>query len=334
MPESPRDRAPRIVTLGEIVVEIMAAERGQSLAEPGALTGPYPSGAPAIFIDQVARIGIDCALIACVGDDDFGMLNRRRLAADGVDIRHIRVLADETTGTAFVTYRRDGERDFIYHIRRAACARIEPDQINADVLAGCTLIHIMGTSLFSPNLIQAAQKAVKLVKNAGGRVSFDPNIRKEMLDLPKVRAALRAILGQTDILIPSDGELTQLTRADDEAGAVAEILAMGVREIVIKKAARGCRYYDTDTTFDVPAFAVTEIDPTGAGDCFGATYVALRENGWTMRDALRYANAAGACAVSRQGPMEGTATIAELEAFMARHGGAGTAENDPTAKHG
>jgi hypothetical protein len=47
----------RIMTIGEILVEIMATERGQSFRAPGTLVGPFPSGAPAIFIDQVGRLG-------------------------------------------------------------------------------------------------------------------------------------------------------------------------------------------------------------------------------------------------------------------------------------
>jgi tagatose kinase len=60
-----------LVTLGEILIEILATELGQSFRSTGTLTGPYPSGAPAIFIDQVAKLGNPCGMIGRVGDD-FG----------------------------------------------------------------------------------------------------------------------------------------------------------------------------------------------------------------------------------------------------------------------
>ena len=69
----------KIMTMGEILVEIMAAQRGQTFREPGSLRGPYASGAPAIFIDQVARLGHPAGIIGCVGDDEFGLLNIERL---------------------------------------------------------------------------------------------------------------------------------------------------------------------------------------------------------------------------------------------------------------
>src|SRR6218665_835571 len=75
----------KIMTMGEILVEIMATRRGQSLRAPRSRAGPYASGAPAIFIDQVARLGHPAAIIGCVGDDDFGWLNIERLQRDGVD---------------------------------------------------------------------------------------------------------------------------------------------------------------------------------------------------------------------------------------------------------
>ena len=60
------------VTIGEILAEIMAPDRGFGFLEPTALIGPFPSGAPAIFIDQCARMGGQAGIIASVGDDDFG----------------------------------------------------------------------------------------------------------------------------------------------------------------------------------------------------------------------------------------------------------------------
>ena len=92
----------KVFTIGEILVEIMASKIGQPFDQPGIWNGPYPSGAPAIFIDQVTRLGVPCGIISCVGNDGFGDINIHRLAADGVDIRGISVLPLEATGSAFV----------------------------------------------------------------------------------------------------------------------------------------------------------------------------------------------------------------------------------------
>lgn len=306
----------KIFTLGEILVEIMATEIGQSFRRPGTLIGPYASGAPAIFIDQVAKLGQAAGMIGCVGEDDFGRLNIERLQRDGVDTRHIHTLKQAVTGSAFVTYHADGERDFIFNITNSASAQLAATHVTEEALRDCTHFHVMGSSLFSFRIIDAMKKAIDLVKAKGGTVSFDPNIRKEMLRIPEMREALTYILEFTDIFLPSGHEVSLLTEAASEAEAVAELLAMGVREVVIKRGAHGSTYFDAQQRIDAPAYAVQELDPTGAGDCFGATYVTSRLRGLDVGQSLAYANAAGALGVTRKGPMEGTASYAELDDFM------------------
>jgi len=306
----------KIMTLGEILVEIMATEIGQSFRKPGRLIGPYPSGAPAIFIDQVAKLGHPCSIIGCVGDDDFGYLNIERLRADGVDTSTIEILKTAVTGSAFVTYRENGDRDFIFNITNSASAQLNANLVNEAVLKDCSHFHVMGSSLFSSPIIDAMKKAVAIVKAQGGTISFDPNVRKEMLKIPEMREALSYVLERCDVFLPSDQEMTLLVDAETEALAAKKLLALGITEIVVKHGAHGCTYYDADDRIHVPALSVDEIDPTGAGDCFGATYVTCRKLGKEPVQALNYAIASGANAVTRKGPMEGTSDFKELDALL------------------
>lgn len=306
-----------IMTMGEILVEIMASRKGQSLRTAGTLQGPYASGAPAIFIDQVARLGQPASIIGCVGDDDFGWLNIERLRRDGVDTSAIAVCKGAVTGSAFVTYRDNGERDFIFNITNSACAQLQPEQVNQAVLKDCAHFHVMGSSLFSFRIIDAMKKAIEIVKGQGGTVSFDPNVRKEMLRIPEMREALAYILEFTDIFLPSGHEVTQLARCTDEAGAIAEIFGRGVREIVVKRGDRGCSYFGRGERLDMAALPVDAVDPTGAGDCFGATFITCRHMGKSALESLGYANVAGALAVGSKGPMEGTSSFADLDALLA-----------------
>jgi sugar/nucleoside kinase (ribokinase family) len=178
----------------------------------------------------------------------------------------------------------------------------------------------MGSSLSSPAIIGANLEAIRSIKARGGTVSFDPNIRKEMIDLPGLREALNAVLAQCDLFMPSGPELFLFTQAQEEGAAAKEILDRGVRGLVLKRGALGARYYDRHGATDVAGFAVEEVDPTGAGDCFGAAFVSSWLSGARPTEALRIANAAGALAVTRRGPMEGAATLAEIKSFVARQG--------------
>ncbi|WP_428390610.1 tagatose kinase [Lichenicoccus sp.] len=307
-----------IATLGEIVVEIIAETPGVGFRAPQALVGPFPSGAPAIFIDQVARLGQPAGIIGCVGDDDFGRLNIDRLRADGVDVSAIEIVADHPTGSAFVRYREDGTRDFVFNIRHSAAGRTRITEAGRIVLAASRHLHVMGSSLFSPALIAAAQQAVAQVKAAGGSISFDPNLRREMLSSPDMLDAMASLLRACDLFLPSGAELTVMTEAKDETAAIREILGLGVGAVVVKRGAGGASYHDPAQTLHMAAFDAEEIDPTGAGDCFGATFVTCRLQGRGIADSLRFANASGARAVSVRGPMQGASSFAELEAIIGR----------------
>ena len=313
------DAVGKIMTMGEILVEIMATERGQSFRAPGRLVGPFPSGAPAIFIDQLARLGHAAGIIGCVGDDDFGWLNIERLRQDGVDTSAVRVLKDAVTGSAFVTYDHTGQRHFIFNITNSASAQLSASQVSEQLLKDCAHFHVMGSSLFSSRIRETMNKAIQIVKRQGGSVSFDPNIRREMLGIPAIREALTSILKYTDIFLPSGPELSLLARDSTEEGAIEELLALGIQEIVVKRGRHGCRYYDTTRRLSLPALTVSEVDPTGAGDCFAATYVTCRNEGMPVERSLRYACSSGARAVMHFGPMEGTARFKDLDALLAQH---------------
>ena len=251
-------------------------------------------------------------------DDDFGRLNTRRLAADGVDVSAIAVDPEAATGSAFVRYRADGDRDFVFNIKHSANGGLALDDAGRALIAGADHLHVMGSSLFSPAVVEATDAAVVAIKAKGGSVSFDPNIRRELLTLPGMQAALARLLARCDLFLPSGPELHLFAESKDESGAVAEILGRGVKAVVVKRGAAGAEYHDAEGSLSQSAFPVEEIDPTGAGDCFGAAFVTFWLRGMSPAEALRYAAAAGARAVTRRGPMEGASTLDELDAFLAR----------------
>lgn len=312
-----------IVAIGEILVEIMATTPGDGFHEPIDLVGPFPSGAPAIFIDQVARLGAPAALIGAVGDDDFGALNIERLRRDGVDVSAIAIHRGAATGSAFVRYRQDGTRAFVFNIRDSATRHLRLDAPALGVLAGAGHLHVVGSSLGVEPVATAVLAAIAAVKRRGGTVSFDPNIRPGMLEAPGLRAAMAEVLAATDLFLPSGDELALFS---DHADPARDLLARGVTAIVHKQGAAGARYIGQDTELFQPAFAVTEIDPTGAGDIFGATFVTGFKGGLAPAENLRRAAAAGALAVTRTGPMEGVSQAAGLASFLeAQAGPAGRA---------
>ena len=309
------------ITVGEILVEIMADSRGNGFLEPIALTGPYPSGAPAIFIDQCAKLGGTAGIIGCVGNDDFGRINVERLRGDGADVSAISTSSDYPTGSAFVRYRDDGSRDFVFNIAKSAAAQLSLTSEARALIARAGHLHIMGTAFAIPGAWEIIDHAINTIRRRGGSISFDPNLRKELLGQPNMQQRFAKLVEIADLLLPSGEELYVAAGKDSEEAAVRSLLAGHASEIVVKRGEGGSTFFGADgARFDCPAFKVGEIDPTGAGDCFGGAYVACRRLGMPADKALDYANAAGARNVAVRGPMEGAGTRAELDAFIVTTG--------------
>ena len=112
-----------IVIMGELLVEIMRAEEDVQLYETGKyFRGPFPSGAPGIFVSTAARLGHSASIISGVGNDDFGKNILDRLKEVGVDCSRILVSNEASTGAAFVTYFKNGEKIYFPYQSYTGCS--------------------------------------------------------------------------------------------------------------------------------------------------------------------------------------------------------------------
>lgn len=306
-----------IVSAGELIVEIMRPNLNQPLDQTGQFNGPFASGAPAIFADAAAKIGKKVGFIGSVGRDEFGSLLRQRLKDDGVDVSSISIIDGKATGCAFVSYFKNGSRKFIYHIADTASGQFpEPGGIGkyATAFRHC---HLMGCSLaINDSICEVGMALAKTVKESGGTVSLDPNLRPEILSIEQCRNILLPLVKMADIILPSGDEACLLTGDSETDTACRRLIEMGVQVVVLKLGERGCRVYSPDGVFDVPGFAVEAVDPTGAGDCFDAGFVSGYLDGMSLVNAAKLANAMGALGVSRKGPMEGTFRWEKVESFI------------------
>ncbi|MCY3915356.1 MAG: sugar kinase [Chloroflexi bacterium] len=305
-----------ILTIGEALVEVMRADIDQPLDQPGPFVGPYPSGAPFIFAVQAARLGMKSAAIGSVGADAFGGCLLHQLELDGVVTDGIRRLPEQATGVAFVAYNADGSRDFVFSLGAGGC--ISSDMLQPAHFVGLRCFHVMGSTLSMSNaVLSVCHSALDLAIKAGALISFDPNLRPELLPVEEARLAFAPFIAAADIFLPTATELLQLTHASRAEEAIEDLLrARPDRKIVVTRGADGCCVYTNDGRLDIPGYAADEIDPTGAGDCFAAGFLASLLEGKSMRDAAQLANACGALAVTEKGPMAGAKSRTEVERFM------------------
>ncbi len=305
-----------IMSIGELIVEIMRKEVDVPLNQAGDFVGPFPSGAPAIFADQAARLGRRVGFIGACGADGFGDCLVDRFQADGVDIASVARVPDLATGCAFVTYFGDGSRKFIFHIGNSAAGQLpEP---NREMLAGTQWLHICGSTLSAgEEMRRRCYRAAELTRAAGGRVSFDPNLRPELLGGEEaLRRVCKPIMDAASLVLPSASEAEVLTGVTGAEAACRALLDGGADVVALKRGSEGCTVFTPWETVAAPAFSVEAVDPTGAGDCFDAGFVVGLLEGLPMEQVGRLANACGALGATRKGPMEGAFFREEVERLM------------------
>lgn len=302
-----------IWTMGELLVEIMRPQVGMSLNMKGEFLGPFPSGAPAIFIDTVARLGHPAGIIGGVAEDDFGRCVLDRLSSDGVDIRFVERIPNMATAVAFVTYFNDGSRKFIYHIDGTPAVMSPfPNDI---YVKSPKIFHVMGCSLMANDQFrEEIFKAVDYFHGRGARISFDPNIRPELLGDRALMDVIGPVLQNTAFLFPGVEELKLLSGNQDITRSVELLFGNPVLELIILKLGKmGATVFTREDSIEIPAYLVEEVDPTGAGDCFDAGFLCGILEGKSFEECGRIASAAGALNAAAFGPMEGAISQKSVE---------------------
>jgi sugar/nucleoside kinase (ribokinase family) len=307
---------PEVVSMGALLVEIMRKDLDQPLSQPAEFAGPFPSGDCGIYIDTVARLGHTAGFIGTVGPDDFGRCLLERFERDGVDVSEVAILLDQTTGVAFIAYFTGGSRKFIYHWRHAAAGQLAPQHVHQQYIGSARWLHLTGCNMAASETARDACYTAMHQLPADACLSFDANIRPELLTIDEIRELVKPVIDRANVILPSLSEAAMLTGLEtDEQGC--QLWASQGKTVVLKMGAKGCRIYSGEQVMDIPGFAVQEVDPTGAGDSFCAGFTVAMLEHMPLEEAGRFANAVGALAVTKLGPMEGAPSRQQVTEFLA-----------------
>ncbi|MDF2876936.1 MAG: PfkB domain protein [Clostridia bacterium] len=295
--------------MGEMLVEVMRTMKDVDLYQADLFKGPYPSGAPAIFIDTVARLGHSAGIIGGVGKDDFGKCLLDRLKGDGVDCSKVIESQENSTGVAFVTYFSDGSRKFLYHIGNTPAVEVKAP--NVEQMKDTKYFHVMGCSLMADaDFAQEILKTMHGLKDQGTKISFDPNIRRELLRDQSVFEVVNEVVQNSSVFLPGVEELLFITGRDTIKEAVEKCFENSVLEILaLKNGSKGCTIYTRTEIFEMGVYPVDAVDVTGAGDSFDGAFICGLLEGKDIEDTAKMAAAAGALNTAAFGPMEGKITV-------------------------
>ena len=295
-----------ILTIGEILVEIMATEKGDGFLEPINLIGPFPSGAPAIFIDQAAKFGQPAAIIGCVGADDFGRVNLDRLRRDGVDVEGVRIDPEMATGSAFVRYRPDGSRAFVYNIKHSAAGSHFPRRRGQGRSEPRRPPSCDGHGALLAEYRRGHSRRRRSDQGPGRHDFFRPKFAPRDSEPARPSRGLRNLIPTLRSLPAERGRALSVHESKRREGHGRGKSSTAAFGRSFTSAAPTALAITTPRRGSPSAgFEVKEVDPTGAGDCFGATFVSCWLRNMPPAQCLAYAAASGALAVTRQGPMEG-----------------------------
>jgi fructokinase len=314
-----------VAALGEILIDFTEAGHSDSGA---ALYERNAGGAPANVAAAVARLGGRAAFIGKVGADPFGEFLSGTLKGLGVDASGLRVSADEHTTLAFVSLKSGGERSFSFCRNPGADSCLRADELDARILESAKILHVGSLSLTREPEREATFAAIRLARESGALISYDPNWRPALWrNRDEAVELMRRVVPLADIVKVSDEELKLLygvepeSEADLERGAQA-ILSEGPRLALITLGDQGTYWSDSDSGDLVAAFASDAVDTTGAGDAFvgallwrltrpEAANEPLGRGAAAIAADVRFANAAAAVCVRRRGAIPAMANLRE-----------------------
>jgi ribokinase len=289
---------PRIVVVGSANMDLVG--NGARLPKPGETVLGHefvmvPGGKGANQAIAAARAGGSCAFLGALGSDSFGVTIKARLEASGVDTTQTRV-AYGASGVAIVMVDDPGENSImVLPGANSQFVGLGPDE--TAVIEGADVLLLQ---LEIP--LDTVTAAARAARAAGTRVVLNA---APSMPLPD------DLLAATDLLVVNEVEQVGVAGVGrEDPGAMLG----AVPRVVLTVGADGAWYAERDSApVHVPAFRVTAVDSTAAGDAFvGALGVAWGE-GRDLVDAVRWANAAGAACTRRLGASVALPARAEID---------------------
>jgi len=257
------------------------------------------------------RAGADIAFIACVGADDIGERIRQQLQQDRIDTAPVETVADEATGVAMIFVNGEGENNI--GIYSGANAALTPACVarHQQVIAQADALLMQ---LESP--LESVLAAAKIARANATQVILNPAPATQLSD---------ELLALIDIITPNETEAEILTgiavKSDEDAARAAQALhEKGIHTVLITLGRRGVWLSEQGKGVRIPGFSVQAIDTIAAGDTFNGAFITARLEGVAMHDAVRFAHAAAAIAVTRPGAQPSVPWRAEIDTFLQQQG--------------
>lgn len=255
------------------------------------------------------RLGGDVFFVSCIGKDDHGDQAILSYQAEGVETRYI-VREGTTSGVALIAVNKEGKNTIAVSPESNALLSTEHIDAVDKTLERCDIVLVQ-LEIPLPTIEHLAKKCknykCKLILNPAPAVKLSETIYKHI-----------------DIITPNEREAEILTgiKITDEKTVMlsAEVLAQkGVGEVIITLGDKGAYLYNKTHHVLIPGFNVNAVDTTAAGDTFNGSIAYALDQNKSIHEAIQFANAASALAVTKHGAQSSTPTYNTVIDFLNSH---------------
>lgn len=304
----------QVITFGETMALFMPShteglERAQFLSQGF-------GGAESNVAIGLSRLGINVGWFSRLGQDPFAQHIYKTIRGEGVDVSH--VIFDEAAPTGMM-FREKVMGKVAVHFRRkhSAASQMTPADLDEEYIKQADILHITGIMpALSKGCREAVFAAVKIAKEAGVKICFDPNLRLKLWTLEEARPVIFELAAQADYFLPGYDELKLLYNTEDEQSIFNELKKLKAT-CIVKGVGDFNVILEQGSKTQVPFYKAEHvIDTVGAGDAFCAGFLAGVVKGLSYEEAVKIAGINGALAVQTVGDWEALSTWEQVEAKL------------------
>jgi fructokinase len=253
-----------IVVAGEALIDRIESPDGRVVDVPGG--GPYN------VARTIARLGGRVAFLGRLSNDDWGVLLRSRLVADGVDTGLI-VPTDDPTTIADARVDGDGVATYEFLLEGSAAAGLVPGDLPGGLPPDTAALQV-GTLGLVVEPMATTIEALAVSAGPGVLVMLDLNCRPSaIVDRAAYRARIDRVLVRIDIVKASVEDLAYLRPGVPPHRAARGLLAMGPKAVLLTDGGRPVRIVSADGVDALPIPPTSVVDTVGAGDAFGGGFL-------------------------------------------------------------
>jgi len=256
-----------------------------------------PGGKGANQAVAAARLGYEVYMVGCVGDDAYGKMMLDALTKSGVKTDYVETLDNVTTGTAHITLAEGDNSIIVIKGANALVSRAIIDK-DWDMISKSSLVMLQHEIP-----MDTIGYIIDRCYEAGVPVMLNP---APYMDIPQ------EWIDKVTYLTPNEHEAALMFDGMDRD----EILKSQAGKVIMTAGGDGVLYGENDEIVHVAGFTVPVVDTTGAGDTFNGAFAVGRCEGMSVKEAIRFANAAAALSIGKIGAQGGMPWRDEVEDML------------------